>query len=64
MEKFSHTDSHTENVEYGRLTTWKTICFSSTIEALLSDTLQPKNSGRPRSSEQELLMLADYLENN
>jgi hypothetical protein len=49
--------------EYAKWCPWQTICFSPSIEGLLSDTVEPE-SRKQKESEQELISLASYLESH
>lgn len=48
---------------YAKYCPWKTLCFSPALEGLLSDKVEPE-SPRAYASENELLLLASYLESH
>lgn len=50
--------------DYARYCPWKQTCFSPAIEGLLSSKVEPIGERRQHRSEQELMMLASYLQDN
>jgi len=50
--------------EYARYCPWKTVCFSPALDGLLSSKVEPIGDKKQFRSDQELMMLASYLQEN